>query len=215
MKAPPWIAQWAKTASWSICEAAYLVSGVEPPTPLVKPNSKLPTAEAGVYVWLTKEFNNGHLPPPVEGEGIAARFSPGTLMRHLKNNGGGKFTVFAPLSIAYDNKGKSQPGPSADNALSRYYYQQAADLVWDECPSATISSVASLLEPLHKALESEGVTCPFRWKALSTIRGYLANRGGNPKGGRPSKSVTAQELPTITSIAKKLILKTELSQETT
>jgi len=186
---------WAAMATWSIKEAAYLVNNLDPlkSEVTISPTSPSPVSKA--YFWLMKEYKKGNL-TQVAGSDREPRFSPGTLIRRLKE--GLKLKIPKLLEAKYGSPGQWHPSHK-QSAMAKYVYRAAAKLIWDNRPSVKLSEMAELLTglPMHKT----NVALPTR--SHVTIRNYLKGMSPN-KAGRPQKH--QQELPPIdlAAIAKKL-----------
>ena len=166
-------------STWSLEEAAHLVHSVNP---LKNPVDLEETSGAPVsitFFWLKKEFGKDRL-FRIGGDDATPRFSPGTIMRHLKEKGhhvSGR--VWRMYNAAHARIGKSSIIPD-----SRKVYMDAAELIWAEYPNRTASAVAKDLARLPQEFSKNKLD----WVSPETIRKWLTGLGrgkkGRPKGGQ-------------------------------
>jgi hypothetical protein len=188
------IFDWVKKATWSIREAAYLVNEYDPNDPVIEIDMQSGHPVSKAYVWLIKELNDGHL-HPIAGEGDEARFSPGTLMRRLKEEdkavSEGVFNLY--------QKESAHPGQQPGINSSRVIYRDAAKLVLEDYPFATGLQLAVALELLPSRLPH----MELKPIAVATRRNYLKGIVKNGPG-RPKKDEQVDVLIDWPKLVEKL-----------
>ena len=181
-------------ATWSLEEAAHLTHGVNPVIRPVKLSEKSSDPVVRTFFWLKKELGKGRLYANAEDED-GPRFSPGTLMRHMKDND--RFVNQEVLKIY--NIAHRQPGPSGLSADAKNTYLAAADIIWKDYPNMPIGKVAKCLADLPQ-LFTEYVLPRY---SPGTIRKWLMGKGSR-KAGRPkSKTKDATKID-LAKVVKKL-----------
>jgi hypothetical protein len=197
---------WAAKATWSIREAACLVNDVDPTDSTIKILPKSISPVSKIFYWLQKEIEHGHL-TKVAVSDDEPRFSPGTIMRSLKERGPGTilgsqrkkgWDVPKSLETAYNNHGKVK-GPHKLNLEGILIYRRAAELGWRICPEMTKETMAKRLFDLPHHCENYKLPTV----KVATIRKYLKGIGST-KAGRPRKGTQAAAAIDLAEIAKKI-----------
>ena len=172
------VSHWVQRATWTLYEAAHLISGYDPNNPVPYKN-KTTHPVYQLYAWLKKEYDYSRL-YAVEQLENEPHFVPGTLLRHVRERGAGKFRISQQVWGAYHNKGQAKAGVVHQNA--EYIYVEAAKIVWEKWPNATAEVVAKALTQLPANLPHLNLPS----YSPVTIRNYLKGRSPH-KGGRPKK----------------------------
>ena len=184
-----------RQATWTIREAAYLVNNKNPDTSEIEISDKGSDKISSTFVWLMKEYKLGRL-HPYKGSGDSAQFSPGTLMRHLKEKG---HKVSGSVWKEYNQRHAQLAGSDVITEVKKTYVD-AAFFVWEQYPNYTITRVARELQELPSYIPDKILDRP----AVDTIRRWLTGMGPN-KPGRPKKNAnTAEGKLILTDIVKKL-----------
>lgn len=182
-------------ASWSMEEAAHLVHETNPETNPVKLEGTTSDPIDRTYIWLKKEYGKNRLYAVIGKDVDSPRFSPGTLMRHMKKN---KRFVSSKVQKIY-NVAHGLPGAAGLSAEARKIYLDAADLIWQQLPDLPAARMAKMLTDLPEYFPMNQLP---RY-AEGTIRKWLKGRGPG-KPGRPSKTALGNESPNLDEIASKL-----------
>ena len=184
-----------RQATWTIKEAAYLVNNQNPDSPEIEISDTGSDKISSTFVWLTKEYQKERL-HPYKGSGDSAQFSPGTLMRHLKDKG---HYVSESVWKEY-NKQHAQSTDSDVKIDTKKLYVDAANLIWEQCPDYPASQVGQALQELHSHIPKK----PLKPPTVDTIRKWL--KGKSPYGrGRPKKSLNTDKCkPDLTEVVVKL-----------
>ena len=146
------------------------------------------------YFWLKKEYDKDRLHRLVGCESDP-RFSPGTLMRHLKDHG--RF-VSAPVRKLYDAS-CGTPGPRLSSSEAREIYQAAAQLIWQQCPNLPKVQMSDLLVDFPRAF-TKGYLPSY---GSGTIRKWLKDIRPS-KSGRPKKLTDDEPIPDLKLVAAQL-----------
>jgi hypothetical protein len=187
---------WAKTATWTIKDAAMLVCGLDPASwqdLTFEPQSTAPASR--VFFWLIKEFTKGTLNKVTEEDG-EPRFSPGTLVRRVRERG--KFKISTRLESAMD-RAESAPGPGKVNQEGVEKYQRVAGYIWADHPNISAVKMAERLETLPSFVKSEKLPS----MSCATIRRYLKGLGPH-RAGRPPKDQPVDEHIDLAEYAKRI-----------
>ena len=166
-------------ATWSIKEAAHIVHGKIPSKNPNTPSETSSDAVSRTYYWLKKEFEKGRLHPIGEDE-KNPRFSPGTIMRHMKEK---KRHVSQEVLNVYDSA-HSHQAPRGLNPKTKKIYIDAAKLAWKENPDLIAADMAKFLLNLPNHYTKKYLL----HYAESTLRKLLRGLGPGKVGGPPSTS---------------------------
>jgi hypothetical protein len=181
-----------RMATWSIKEAAFLVNGLHPNYHSIELNAESDDPVSRTYYWLRKEEGKGRLFKILEQDGVA-RYSPGTLMRHLTNSGR---YVNKSIWNQYDVLNGCPPGQHVSQE-AKAIYLAAAKVIWTLWPDRPAATVAADLFELHTFYKREHLPLVSH----ETIRGWLRTiKSGNK--GRPRKIVADQHVDLKEIVAK-------------
>lgn len=190
--------EWARKATWTIPEAACLVHE-EAPGPLEIETAFTSTDDiSGTYAWLLKEFKYHNLNSigEVDGEPV---FSPGTLMRRLKEN---KRHVSKNIWKAYNQAHKQKTNPFGAHPLNKMadkVFREAARLAWEKYPDLRAEELSNLLSYLPSHMHN--IALP-RWSP-KTISHHISEL--NPNGpGRPRMTDEPKPVLDLAEIAAKI-----------
>jgi hypothetical protein len=170
------ISEWCAKASWSINEAAYLVHECDPHTPDVRIDIKSSDPVSKTHTWLCKELQKGRL-HPISKPGDEERFSPGTLMRHLRNHD----RFVSPKVLNTYSSRSANPGPDQRHEATRHMFRAAARLIWDEHPQATAKQVSKAFVPLPKHVGHTTMKVVSEATIRRYIKGISRRSPGRPK----------------------------------
>ena len=181
---------WAFQATWSIREAAYLVNEQDPLSSNIEILATSTSPVSQTYYWLRKEYEKGNL-IKVDGTDEEPRFSPGTLMRRLIEEGR---HVSSRIQSVYDNRGKIK-GPHKINLEAILVYRKAAKLIWDQHPKLTLSHMAKVLTGLPSHMTSSALALRSRVTIKNYLKGLSPNKPGRPpKGSTNTKEIDLAEI---------------------
>jgi hypothetical protein len=151
MNKPEELMKYVLKATWSLEEAAHLVHERDPEISHVEINEHSTSPVCKTYFWLKKEYEKGLL-HRLSGSESDPRFSPGTLMRHLKDQG---HFVSAPVRKIYDAS-HGTPGPKLSSGEAKDIYRSTARIIWKQDPN------------LPAAQMPPWCSCPMRrWRLLN------------------------------------------------
>ena len=186
--------QFVLKATWSLEEAAHLVHERDPVNSPVEIDENSTDPVCKTYFWLKKESDRERL-CRLGGSKSDPRFSPGTLMWHLKDHG---HFVSAPVRKLYDAS-HGTPGPRLSSSEAREIYQAAAQLIWQQCPNLPKVQMSDLLVDFPQAF-TKGYLPSY---GSGTIRKWLKDKRPS-KSGRPKKITDDEPIPDLKLVAAQL-----------
>jgi hypothetical protein len=194
MNKPEELMKYVLKATWSLEEAAHLVHERDPEISHVEINEHSTNPVCKTYFWLKKEYEKGRL-HLLAGCESGPRFSPGTLMRHLKEHG---HYVAASVRRLYDTS-HGIPGPKLSSEKVRETYRAAASFIWQQCPNLPKVQMSNLLVGLPQVW-TKGYLPSY---ASGTIRKWLKDIGPS-QPGRPKKISDDEPIPDLKLVAAQL-----------
>lgn len=167
--------KYMQTPTWSLREAAYILSGEDPNNPISEIAHNYPNYPSKIYYWLKNKQNKSELYPSTTVEGIEY-FNTGSILRLI--NSENKFKMDDDLNKLWNSMYSPPEETAKKRSFSNSVYRRAAEIIFDKYPKATRMDVATILVELPKHFNHKERGYINEYQA-TTIMEHLKNLNTN------------------------------------